>query len=117
MAQQYEPKGVIRIYLTTYGLFTLAASLIWAVNTLFLLSAGLDIFMVMVVNAAFTIGQLVFEVPTGVIADTIGRTASFLLGIGSLAVATLLYVLAAELQLGIWMVVAASVLLVFGFTC
>ncbi|MRR13265.1 MFS transporter, partial [bacterium] len=64
-----------------------------------------------------TIGQLVFEVPTGVIADTIGRKASFLLGIGSLAVATLLYVLAAELQLGIGMFVAASVLLGFGFTC
>jgi len=117
MPRSYTPRDVIRIYLTTYGLFTLAASLIWAVNTLFLLSAGLDIFTVMVVNAAFTIGQLVFEVPTGVVADTIGRKASFLLGIASLAVATLLYVLAADLELGIGMFVFASVLLGFGFTC
>jgi MFS family permease len=107
----------MRIYLTTYGLFTLAASLIWAVNTLFLLSAGLDIFTVMVVNTAFTLGMLVFEVPTGVVADTIGRKASFLLGIGSLVVATLLYVLAAEFSLGIGVFIAASVLLGFGFTC
>lgn len=111
------PAGAIRIYLTTYGLFTLAASLIWAVNTLFLLDAGLDIFTVMVVNAAFTIGMLIFEIPTGVVADTIGRKASFLLGIASLAVATFLYVLAAELRLGIGMFVGASVLLGFGFTC
>lgn len=117
MARTYTSRDVIRIYLTTYGLFTLAASLIWAVNTLFLLDAGLDIFMVMVVNSAFTIGQLVFEVPTGVVADTIGRKASFLLGIASLAVATLLYVLAAELDLGVGMFVFASVLLGFGFTC
>ncbi len=109
--------GIIRIYLIASGLFTLAASLIWAVNTLFLLDAGLDIFTVMVVNAAFTLGQLVFEVPTGVIADTIGRKMSFLIGIGALAVATLLYVLTAQLALGIGMFIAASVLLGFGFTC
>ena len=108
---------VIRTYLTANGLFTLAASLIWAVNTLFLLDAGLDIFTVMVVNASFTVGQLVFEVPTGVIADTIGRKASFLIGIAALAVATVLYVLSSQLQLGIGMFVFASVLIGFGFTC
>ncbi|MHB1477884.1 MAG: MFS transporter [Coriobacteriia bacterium] len=108
---------VVRTYLTANGLFTLAASLVWAVNTLFLLEAGLDIFTVMVVNASFTIGQLVFEVPTGVVADTIGRKASFLLGIGALIVATLMYVLAAQLDLGIGVFVLASVLLGFGFTC
>lgn len=110
-------RSVIRIFLAANGLFTLAASLIWAVNTLFLLDAGLDIFTVMVANASFTLGQLVFEVPTGVIADTIGRKASFLIGIGSLFFATILYVLAAQLGLGLWMFVAASVVIGFGFTC
>jgi MFS family permease len=111
------PRGVTGIYLTANGLFTLAASLIWAVNTLFLLDAGLDIFTVMVVNASFTIGQLVFEVPTGVIADTVGRKTSFLIGIGALFVATILYVLAAQLGLGIGVFVLASVVIGFGFTC
>ena len=60
-------------YYSANGLFTLATSIIWGVNTLFLMGAGLDIFEVMVVNAAFTVGQLVFEVPTGVVADTLGR--------------------------------------------
>lgn len=109
--------GIIRTYFTANGLFTLAASLIWAVNTLFLLDAGLDIFTVMVVNATFTIGQLVFEVPTGVVADTIGRRASLLLGTGALAVATVMYVLAAQMNLGIGMFMVASVLIGFGFTC
>jgi MFS family permease len=111
------PRGVTGIYLTANGLFTLAASLIWAVNTLFLLDAGLDIFTVMVVNASFTVGQLVFEVPTGVIADTVGRKASFLIGIGALFLATILYVLAAQLDLGIGVFVLASVVIGFGFTC
>ena len=35
---------VIASYFTIGGLFTLAAALIWGVNTLFLLDAGLDIF-------------------------------------------------------------------------
>ncbi|HZL07059.1 MAG TPA: MFS transporter, partial [Coriobacteriia bacterium] len=117
MSDLRTPKGIINLFLVANGLFTLAASLIWAVNTLFLLGAGLDIFTVMVVNASFTIGQLVFEVPTGVIADTIGRKASFLIGIASLLVATILYVLTAQLGLGIGMFVVASVVIGFGFTC
>lgn len=112
-----EPRDIIRTYLTSAGLFTFGTSLIWAVNTLFLLRAGLDIFTVMVVNAAFTAGQLVFEVPTGVVADTIGRRASFLLGIAAIAASTVLYVLAAQMAWGLWAFAAASVLLGFGFTC
>lgn len=117
MTRTPTARSVIGVFLAANGLFTLAASLIWAVNTLFLLDAGLDIFTVMVANAAFTLGQLVFEVPTGVIADTIGRKASFLIGIGSLFVATILYVLAAQLGWGLGMFVVASVVIGFGFTC
>lgn len=110
-------RQVMGVYLASGGLFTLAASLIWGVNTLFLLDAGLDIFQVMLVNAAFSAGQVVFEVPTGVVADTIGRKASYLLGLASLLVATLLYVASAEYGWGVWAFAGASVLLGFGFTC
>src|SRR4030067_577350 len=78
-----------RTYYSLNSLFTLSASVIWGVNTLFLLDAGLNIFYVMLVNAPFSAGQIGFEVPTGVIADTVGRRASFLIGIASLAGATL----------------------------
>lgn len=108
---------IVRIYVATTGLFTLAASLIWAVNTVFLIRrGGLSIFDVMLVNTAFTLGQLVFEVPTGVIADTIGRRVSYLLSIGTLVVSTLLYVGAAVFSWGFWGFVAASLLLGLGFT-
>ena len=73
------PAHVVRAYLVISGLFTLAASVIWGVNTLFLLDAGLDIFEVFVANAAFTAGMVIFEIPTGVVADTGGRRRSFLL--------------------------------------
>ncbi|MRR11830.1 MFS transporter, partial [bacterium] len=108
---------VVRVYLATTALFTLAASIIWGVNTLFLLSAGLSLFQVMVVNASFAAGQLVFEVPTGVIADTIGRRASYLIGIAALFLSTLAYVASARFGWGMVGFVLASVALGFGFTC
>ena len=109
-------KRVVAVYLTTSSIFTLATSIIWGVNTLFLLGAGLTIFQVMLVNTAFTVGQIVFEIPTGVVADTIGRKASFLLASATLLVSTLWYVGAARYHWGVWSFAAASVLIGLGFT-
>jgi MFS family permease len=86
------------------------------VNTLFLLDAGLDIFQVMVVNAAFSAGQVIFEVPTGVVADTIGRRTSFLLGIFVLFVSTLIYVAAWNYGWDFWGFFGASLILGLGYT-
>ena len=83
---------VILSYFVIAGLYTLAAALIWGVNILFLLVAGLDIFGVFVANAAFTAAMVVFEIPTGVFADTRGRRASFLMSIAILCATTLAYV-------------------------
>ena len=58
----------------------MAASFIWGINTIFLLDAGLSNFQAFLANAFFTAGQVIFEVPTGVVADTWGRRASYLLG-------------------------------------
>src|SRR2546428_3906252 len=71
--------GIIRTYLLITGLFNLAMSLIWGIDTLFKLHAGLDIFQVMLTNAAFTLGNVLFEIPTGVVADTLGRRGALLL--------------------------------------
>jgi MFS family permease len=110
------PERVIRTYLVLAGISTLSASLIWGVNTLFLLDAGLDIAEVFLANAAFTAGMVVFEIPTGVVADTLGRRVSFLLSIATLAVATTLYVIAGLAEAGVGAFVVASVLLGLGFT-
>ena len=69
------------------------------------------------VNATFSAGQIVFEVPTGVLADTIGRRASFLIGIAALIVATLGYVGSSVFDWGLPGFILFSVLLGFGFTC
>ncbi len=85
-------------------------------NTLFLLHAGLSIFEVFLVNAAFSFGDVVFQVPTGVVADTLGRRVSFMLSLATLTVSTLAYVAAAQYRLGIWVFAVASVFLGLGFT-
>jgi len=103
-------------YYLIAGLFTLSSALIWGVNTLFLLGAGLDILQVFIANAAFTAGMVLFEVPTGVFADTAGRRASFLMSVALLAATTLLYVLVARLDGGLLPFVLVSVLMGLGFT-
>ncbi len=110
------PERVVRSYLAIAGLYTLSASVIWGVNTLFLLDAGLDIFEVFVANAAFTAGMVLFEIPTGVLADTAGRRASFLLSTLVLAAGTLVYVGLAAAEAGVVAFCFASVLLGLGFT-
>ncbi len=107
---------VVRTYLLITGLFNVAASLIWGVDTLFKLHAGLDIFQVMLTNAAFTFGMVVFEIPTGVVADTLGRRVSLLLCIATLFVSTLLYVTIAWRGWGFWPFMWASVFLGLGYT-
>ncbi len=119
MAGVAVPTGrrIVGVYYATSALFTLATSIIWGVNTLFLLDAGLSLFEVMVINAIFSAGQLVFEVPTGVVADTVGRKLSYLMGIAALFGSTLMYVAAAEYGWGFAGFAIASVLIGFGYTC
>lgn len=105
-----------RAYYVIAGLFTLSSALIWGVNTLFLLDAGLDIFEVFLANAAYTAGMVIFEVPTGVFADTVGRRASFLFAVAVLAVTTAAYAAAPVFGAGLWTFAAISVLMGLGFT-
>jgi MFS family permease len=109
-------KKVQRIYLLLTLLSTLAASFIWGINTLFLLDAGLTNAQAFGANALFTLGEVVFEVPTGVVADTWGRRLSYLLGAGTLLVSTLLYLFMWRTRAPFWGWALASVLLGLGFT-
>ena len=81
-------RRIQRVYLILLSLHTLAASLIWGINTLFLLDAGLTNAQAFAANAFFTAGLMLFEIPTGVVADTTGRRRSYLLGTFTLTVAT-----------------------------
>lgn len=105
-----------RIYLTLTVGNTLAASFIWGVNTLFLLDAGLSSLEAFAANAFFTAGMVLFEVPTGVVADSWGRRISFLLGTITLAASTYLYFVMWQLHAPFWAWAVVSVLLGLGFT-
>ena len=102
-------------YVLTAG-NTLAASLIWGINTIFLLDAGLTNFEAFAANAYFTAGMVLFEIPTGVVADRWGRRASFLCGTLTLAATTALYVLLWHVHSSFFWWAIISVLLGLGYT-
>lgn len=110
------PRSVQAVYYTLTLGNTLAASFIWGINTLFLLDAGLSNLEAFAANAFFSVGMFLFEIPTGVVADTVGRRASYLLGTITLAVTTVLYWLLWVWQSPFWAWAIVSVLLGLGFT-
>ena len=110
------PRSIQRTYLLLLLGNTLAASLIWGINTIFLLDAGLSNLEAFAANAFFTAGMVIFEVPTGVVADTVGRRASYLLGTLTLALTTLLYVLLWQVEGPFWAWAMVSIGLGLGFT-
>jgi MFS family permease len=116
IAMPEAARRVQRTYLVLTLFTTLSASFIWGINTLFLLDAGLDNTQAFTVNAFFTVGQVLFEVPTGVVADTRGRRFSFLLGAATLLLATLLYLVMWQVRAGLLGWAIASILLGLGFT-
>lgn len=107
---------IIRTYYTISGLFTISASLIWGINTLFLLHAGMSIFQVFVVNAIYSASMAIFEIPTGVFADTLGRRLAFLLSTIVLMIGTFGYAFAATLQNNFWAFGLMSVVLGLAYT-
>ena len=110
------PRSIQRTYLLLLLGNTLAASFIWGINTIFLLDAGLSNLEAFAANAFFTGGMVLFEVPTGIVADTIGRRTSYLLGTVTLTASTLLYVLLWQIEAPFWQWAVASLLLGLGFT-
>src|SRR5215204_1785519 len=109
------PRSIQRTYLTLLLGNTLAASLIWGINTIFLLDAGLSNLEAFAANAFFTAGMVVFEVPTGIVADTIGRRTSYLLGTLTLAGAGLRYGRLWQSGAALWEWAGVSVLRGLGF--
>jgi MFS family permease len=110
------PKSIQRTYLILMLGNTLAASLIWGINTIFLLDAGLSNLEAFAANAFFTAGMVLFEVPTGIVADTAGRRTSYLLGTVTLSASTILYVLLWQIEAPFWQWAVISILIGLGFT-
>jgi MFS family permease len=112
----YTPRNIQTIYFTLLLCNTLAASFIWGINTIFLLNAGLTNAEAFGANAFFTLGQVLFEIPTGIVADTLGRRISYLLGAFTLMVSTALYLMLWYMHAPFWPWALSSMLLGLGFT-
>ncbi len=109
-------KSIQNTYVALTLFNTLAASFIWGINTIFLLDAGLTNLEAFAANAFFTAGEVLFEVPTGIVADTWGRRASYLLGAVTLGISTLLYLFAWHAHAPFIWWAMTSLLLGLGFT-
>src|SRR5215211_2952920 len=94
------PGSIQRTYLVLMLGNTLAASLIWGINTIFLLDAGLSNLEAFAANAFFTVG----------------RRMSYLLGTVTLSGSTLLYVLLWQIEAPFWSWAVVSLLIGLGFT-
>ena len=116
VASKPQPKFVQNVYQVLTLFNTLATSFIWGINTLFLLDAGLSNAEAFLANAFFTIGQVLFEIPTGIVADIKGRRTSYILGTLTLAASTLLYFAAWMVHAPFWAWAISSILLGLGYT-
>src|SRR3954447_9135572 len=109
-------KRIVRTYLSLTLLSTFASSFIWGINTLFLLDAGLTITEAFIANAFYTVGQVIFEIPTGIVADIRGRRLSFLLGTATIFLSTVVYLWLWQVKGPLWAWAIVSALLGLGFT-
>lgn len=109
-------KAIQNTYIILTLLNTLAASFIWGINTIFLLDAGLSNLQAFAANSFFTAGEVIFQIPTGIVADTWGRRVSYLLGTITLGVSTLLYLLAWHTRASFIWWAGTSLFLGLGFT-
>src|SRR6187455_2529369 len=111
-----ESRKIRNRYLLLSQFIWLPTSLIVGVNTLFLLDGGLSNFEAFAANAIYTLGLVLFEIPTGMIADTWGRRTSYLLGAAIQLVGNLLYFWMWYSKGPFWGWGVASLLLGFGYT-
>ncbi|MBL7059348.1 MFS transporter [Candidatus Pacearchaeota archaeon] len=72
-------KRIVNLYLVIVFLFNLGHSFFFATYVVFLVSKGLDLFQVSLINCFFMAGVFFLEMPTGAFADLMGRKRTFVI--------------------------------------
>ncbi|MBT5337812.1 MFS transporter [Candidatus Falkowbacteria bacterium] len=103
-------KKIIRSYLFFKFLYGFPFAFHHAIYVLFLLDNGMDMYQVGLINFSFMVAVFLFEVPTGVVADFLGRKFSVVLGSFITGLATIVYFL----SYSFWFFVLSEVLVAFG---
>jgi MFS family permease len=111
-----ESRRIRNRYLVLSQFVWLPTSLIVGVNTLLLLDGGLTNVEAFAPKAIYTLGLVLFEIPTGMVADTWGRRTSYLIGAGVQLLGNLLYYWMWRSHGPFWGWGAASLMLGFGYT-
>ena len=90
------PKRTIRLYLLFTAITNLGMSFIMATYAMFLISRGLNLFEVNLVNFVFFTTLFLCEIPTGVFADVFGRKPSFVVSCFLLSLSMFIYALSSS---------------------
>lgn len=85
-------KRNIRLFYLLVGCQALALGLIWPAYVLYFRQFQVTLFQVAVLAAVFEASIIVFELPTGVLADRFGRKLSTIAGFGALALAGVAFI-------------------------
>lgn len=99
-------KKIIRLYWLLAFLFGLSLSFFFATYVVFLVSNGLDLLQVNLINCFFMAGVFVLEVPTGVFSDLIGRKKSYIIACFCFSLSMFVYYLSGTF----WMFVIAELI-------
>ena len=80
LTEMPTPRSIQRTYLVLMLGNTPGGLVHLGINTIFLLDASLWNLEAFAAHAFFAAGMVLFEVPTGIVADTVGRRASYCSG-------------------------------------
>jgi MFS family permease len=105
-------KEATSVYITGSFLDNFLGSLTFAVYTIFLIKSGLSLFQLGLINFIFMISIMILEVPTGAIADILGRKRSVLISAIFAFVGFILY----PLSRNIYNFALAEILIAFSST-
>ncbi len=105
-------KRTIACYLVMQFLFSLGMSYIGATYVLFLMHFGLNTLEVNLVNVSFFLTRIICEVPTGALADSVGRKKTVMFACIFLAIGKFFYAQSSTF----WQFVIAEVLAGIGYT-
>lgn len=108
-----EQRKIVRIYWLISSLADGGMAFISTTYVLFLLSRGLNLFEVNLVNVVFFVTLFIFEIPTGAIADIYGRKISTIWSFILLATGTFIYAGAQSF----WQCALAEAIGAIGKTC
>ncbi len=86
-----QVRGIVGQYYFLASVFAAAHSFFFSTYSVFLVSRGLNLFEINLVNCFFMVGVFVMEVPTGAYADVLGRKNSFVAACFTLAISMFVY--------------------------